>query len=52
MLTLEVKSTILKAQYIGYVFIDGNTTVSWMSQLHNILALSTTKVEYVIVTTD
>ena len=34
----------------GYVFTVGNTIVSWMSQLQKIIALSTTEVEYVVVT--
>ena len=28
---------------IGYIFTVGNTTVSWMSQLQKIVALSTTE---------
>ena len=34
----------------GYIFTVGNTTVSWMSQLQKIVALSTTEAEYVAVT--
>ncbi|KAE8661431.1 putative WRKY transcription factor 4 [Hibiscus syriacus] len=34
----------------GYVYTLGGTTVSWVSQLQKIAALSTTKAEYVVVT--
>ena len=33
-----------------YIFTVGTTTVSWMSQVQNIVALSTTEAEYVAVT--
>ena len=32
---------------IGYVFIVGRTPISWISKLQNVVALSTTEVEYV-----
>ena len=32
----------------GYVFTVGGTTVSWISKLQKVVALSTTKVEYVV----
>lgn len=35
---------------IGYIFIVGTTTVSWMSRIQNIVALSTIEAEYVVVT--
>ncbi|WVZ14797.1 hypothetical protein V8G54_012363 [Vigna mungo] len=34
----------------GYIFTVGTTTVSWMSQVQKIVALSTTEAEYVAVT--
>ncbi|CAH9112851.1 unnamed protein product [Cuscuta epithymum] len=34
----------------GYVFTFGGTAVSWLSQLHKIVALSTTEAEYVAIT--
>ncbi|GAA0153728.1 transmembrane signal receptor [Lithospermum erythrorhizon] len=34
----------------GYIFTVGNTSVSWMSQLQKIVALSTTEAEYVAIT--
>ena len=34
----------------GYVFTIGGTAVSWISKLQQVVALSTTKVEYVVVT--
>ncbi|CAH9148515.1 unnamed protein product [Cuscuta epithymum] len=34
----------------GYVFTFGGTTVSWLSQLQKIVALSTTEAEYVAIT--
>ena len=34
---------------IGYVFTMGGTTVSWISKPQQVVALSTTKVEYVVV---
>ena len=34
----------------GYVFTLGTTAVSWVSQIQKIVALSTTEVEYVVVT--
>ena len=34
----------------GYVFTVGTTAVSWISQIQKIVALSTTKAEYVAVT--
>jgi len=34
----------------GYVFNVGGTTVSWVSKLQNIVALSTIEVEYVATT--
>lgn len=33
-----------------YVFTIGDTTISWISKLQNILALSTTKAKYVVAT--
>ena len=33
---------------IGYVFTIGGTTVSWISKLQKVIALSTTKAEYVV----
>jgi len=32
---------------IGYVFIVGGTTVSWVSTLQSVVALSTMEVEYI-----
>jgi hypothetical protein len=34
----------------GYVFTVGGTTVSWISKLKKVVALSTTEAEYVVVT--
>ena len=34
----------------GYVYILGGTTISWVSNLQKIVALSTTEVKYVLVT--
>ena len=34
----------------GYIFIVGDTTVSWVSQLQEIVALSTTEAENVAIT--
>jgi hypothetical protein len=34
----------------GYVFTIGGTTVSWISKLQKVVALSTTEVEYVAAT--
>jgi hypothetical protein len=34
----------------GYVFTIGGTIVSWISKLQKVVALSTTKVEYVAAT--
>ena len=34
----------------GYVFTVGRTTVSWISKLQQVVALSTTKAEYVAAT--
>ncbi|XP_073220879.1 secreted RxLR effector protein 161-like [Cicer arietinum] len=34
----------------GYIFTVGTTTVSWMSRIQKIVALSTTETEYVAVT--
>ena len=34
----------------GFIFTSGNTTVSWMSQLQKIIALSTTDAEYIAIT--
>jgi len=31
----------------GYVFIVGGTTVSWVSKIQSVVALSTTEAEYV-----
>ena len=35
---------------IGYVYTLGSTAVSWGSQLHKIVTLSTTEAEYVAIT--
>ena len=35
---------------IGYVFIVGGTTTSWILKLQKVVALSTTKAEYVAAT--
>jgi hypothetical protein len=35
---------------IGYVFTIGGTTVSWISKLQKVVALSTTEAEYVVAT--
>jgi hypothetical protein len=35
---------------IGYVFTIGGTTISWISKLQKVDALSTTKAEYVVAT--
>jgi hypothetical protein len=35
---------------IGYVFTIGGTTVSWISKLQKVVALSTTELEYVVAT--
>jgi len=34
----------------GYVFTIGGTTISWILKLHKVVALSTTKEEYVAAT--
>ena len=34
----------------GYVFTVGGTTVSWVSKIQSVVALSTTEVEYVAAT--
>ena len=34
----------------GYVFTVGGTTVSWVSKIQSVVALSTTKAEYVAAT--
>ena len=34
----------------GYVFTIGGTTISWISKLQKVVALSTTEVEYVVAT--
>jgi hypothetical protein len=34
----------------GYVFTIGGTTISWISKLQKVAALSTTEVEYVVAT--
>ena len=41
-----------KRSTTGYVFIVGGTTVSWISKMQQVVALSTTKVEYVAATED
>ena len=35
---------------IGYVFLVGGTTVSWISKLKKVVALSTMEAEYVVAT--
>ena len=40
----------IKRSTIGYVYTLGGTAVSWGSQLQKIVALSTTKSEYVAIT--
>lgn len=35
---------------IGYIYILGGIVVSWLSQLQPIVALSTTEVEYIVLT--
>ena len=35
---------------IGYVFIVGGTTISWISKLQKVVSLSTREVEYVVAT--
>ena len=39
-----------KRSTIGYVFTVGGTIVSWISKLQQVVALSTTKAEYVVAT--
>src|SRR4029450_12534750 len=39
-----------KRSTTGYIFTMGTTTVSWVSQLQKIVALSTTEAEYIAVT--
>jgi len=39
-----------KRSTIGYVFTVGGTTVSWVSKLQSVVALSMTKAEYVVAT--
>ena len=39
-----------KKSTTGYVYTLGDTTISWVSKLQKIVALSTTEVEYVTVT--
>ena len=40
----------IRRSTIGYVYTLGGTAVSWGSQLQKIVALSTTKAEYVAIT--
>ena len=40
----------IRRSMTGYVYIVGRTTVSWISQLQKIVALSTTEAEYVAIT--
>jgi hypothetical protein len=39
-----------KMSTTGYAFIIGGTTVSWISKLQKVVALSTTEAEYVAAT--
>jgi len=48
MQTLEEKWIIKEVPLVNYILIVSTTIVSWMSQIQNIVALSTTKVEYVL----
>ena len=45
-----VIKTDSRRRTIGYLFTVGGTTVSWISKLQKVVALSTTKVEYVATT--
>jgi hypothetical protein len=39
-----------KRSTMGYIFTIGGTTVSWISKLQKVVALSKTKAEYVVAT--
>ena len=44
----EITGGALRAS--GYVFIVGGTTISWVSKIQSVVALSTTEAEYVVAT--